>query len=64
MLGGSTNAVLRMLAFAGRFGVPFALREFDTLAPMSFCRSTCRLASRSEYISEGTTRTEDLLYLP
>jgi len=30
-VGGSTNAVLHMLAFAGRLGVPLALKDFDTL---------------------------------
>lgn len=28
-LGGSTNAVLHLLAIAGRFGLPFDLRDFD-----------------------------------
>jgi L-arabonate dehydrase len=30
-LGGSTNAVIHLLAFAGRIGVPFTLDDWDTL---------------------------------
>ena len=31
-IGGSTNAVIHLLAIAGRLGVPLALDEFDELA--------------------------------
>jgi dihydroxy-acid dehydratase len=31
-IGGSTNAVIHLLAIAGRLGVPLALDDFDTLA--------------------------------
>ena len=31
-IGGSTNAVIHLLAIAGRLGVPLALGDFDTLA--------------------------------
>jgi dihydroxy-acid dehydratase len=31
-IGGSTNAVIHLLALAGRLGVPLALDDFDTLA--------------------------------
>ena len=31
-IGGSTNAVVHLLALAGRLGVPFSLDDFDTLA--------------------------------
>ncbi|MBO0821352.1 MAG: dihydroxy-acid dehydratase, partial [Nocardiopsaceae bacterium] len=31
-IGGSTNAVIHLLAIAGRLGVPLALEDFDTLA--------------------------------
>ena len=31
-IGGSTNAVIHLLAIAGRLGVPLSLDDFDTLA--------------------------------
>ncbi len=31
-IGGSTNAVIHLIAIAGRIGVPLALNDFDTLA--------------------------------
>ena len=31
-IGGSTNAIIHLLALAGRLGVPLALDDFDTLA--------------------------------
>src|SRR6202012_2223449 len=31
-IGGSTNAVIHLLALAGRLGVPFELKDFDVLA--------------------------------
>ena len=39
-LGGSTNAVVHLLALAGRLGVPLALDDFDKLASR-----TCRRSS-------------------
>jgi L-arabonate dehydrase len=36
-IGGSTNAVIHLLAIAGRVGVPLALEDFDRLASDSPC---------------------------
>ena len=36
-IGGSTNAVIHLLAIAGRIGVPLALEDFDRLASESPC---------------------------
>ena len=45
-IGGSTNAVLHLLAFAGRLGVPLALEDFDRLTPTSRCWSICNPRGR------------------
>ena len=40
-IGGSTNAVVHLLAIAGRLGVDLALEDFDTRARGSRCWWTC-----------------------
>jgi dihydroxy-acid dehydratase len=36
-IGGSTNAVIHLIALAGRLGVPLAMEDFDRLASQSPC---------------------------
>ena len=40
-IGGSTNAIIHLLALAGRAGCPLELADFDTLSALSPCWSTC-----------------------
>ncbi|MEW2167336.1 IlvD/Edd family dehydratase [Streptomyces sp. NPDC007084] len=53
-IGGSTNAVLHLLAIAGRAGVPVTLDDFDTLA-----RNTPLLA---DLMPSGSFLMEDFAY--
>jgi dihydroxyacid dehydratase/phosphogluconate dehydratase len=39
-IGGSTNAVVHLLALAGRLGVPLSLEDFDNLPATCRCWST------------------------
>ena len=42
-IGGSTNAVVHLLAIAGRLGIDVSLEDFDRIGTVSRCWSTCSL---------------------